>query len=272
MNQFVIIANPEKDPGLALSNRIQQYLTQHGCRCTIADTVEEQEPDCAIIIGGDGTLLQAARTLVERDIPMIGVNVGRLGFLAEIEVTDLEETLDSLIEGNYRIERRMLLSGRVEQKKGITEPIPALNDIVIGRAGFSRIIQLKISVNDELLDIYEADGVILSTPTGSTGYNLSAGGPVVNPQSQAIVVTPISPHSLSARSIVLSAEDRIRVEIGRVRKSQAEEGAATFDGKVDIPLEPGDVVTVCKSDRTAQLVRLKQISFYEILRSKLGSH
>lgn len=271
MNKFVIIANTEKDPNLALSNRIKEYFIQHGCQCAIVDHVRAEKPDCAIIVGGDGTILQAARTLVERDIPMVGVNVGRLGFLAEIEISDLEETLDALMENRYQIEQRMMLTGWARRKNGNTERIPALNDIVIGRAGFSRIIQLKISVNDELLDVYEADGVILSTPTGSTGYNLSAGGPVVNPKSQAIVITPISPHSLSARSIVLSAEDKIRIEIGRVRKTQAEEAAATFDGKVDIPLEPGDVVTVCKSEQTARLVKLRQISFYEILRSKFGN-
>jgi NAD+ kinase len=272
MKKFVIIPNREKDPQLILSNRIMDYLLQHQCECSIVDDVQGEEPECAIIVGGDGTILQAARILVERDIPMIGVNVGHLGFLAEIEVSDLEQTLDSLINDEYRMEQRMMLSGWVQKKNETTEMISALNDIVVGRAGYSRIIQLKIWVNDELLDIYQADGVILSTPTGSTGYNLSAGGPVVNPKSQAIVITPISPHSLSARSIVLSAEDVIRIEIGRVRKSQAEEGAATFDGKVDIPLEPGDVVTVCRSKFNTRLVKLRETSFYEILRSKLNNH
>ncbi len=271
MKDFVVIANTEKDRNLALSSRIRDYFLGHGCACAIVDQVTDETPDCAIIVGGDGTILQAARSLVERDIPMIGVNVGRLGFLAEIEVADLEKTLDCLRRDEYSIERRMMLEGWAKRRSGTTAPVSALNDIVIGRTGFSRIVQLKLRVNDELLDIYEADGVILSTPTGSTGYNLSAGGPVVNPRSQAIVVTPISPHSLTARSIVLSADDRIRIEIGRVRKTQAEEAAATFDGKVDLPLEPGDEVTVYKSKWTARLIRLRQISFYEILRSKFGN-
>ncbi|MGN0242504.1 MAG: NAD(+)/NADH kinase [Lachnospiraceae bacterium] len=279
MNRFIILANPDKDENLTYTNTIRDYLNRHGCECSVCtervrdNTISkylQNRPECAIIIGGDGTILQAATELVKYDMPMIGVNVGHLGFLTEIEPGQLIEKIDALLADEYEVEERMLLEGFVAHEDRKTKPLCALNDVVISRTGFSRIIQLRIYVNEELMDIYEADGVIVSTPTGSTGYNLAAGGPIVNPRMESIVVTPISPHSLSARSIVLSPTDQIRIEIGRVRKTQPEEAAVTFDGDESFQLEPCDVVHIACSKQKVKLLTLQQVSFYEIVRNKLG--
>ena len=146
----------------------------------------------------------------------------------------------------------------------------ALNDVVITRAGFSRIIGLNVYVNDELLDTYEADGVIVSTPTGSTGYNLSAGGPIVSPNSNAIVVTPISPHSLTSKSIVFDSNDVIKIEIIKKRKTQITEAIASTDGGNNEELSAGDIVTVKKSEKKIDLIKLYDFNFFRVLRDKIG--
>ena len=164
----------------------------------------------------------------------------------------------------------MRLDGRVIHADHETDHLPALNDVVIARSGFSRIISFRIMVNGKLLDVYEADGIIVSTPTGSTGYNLSAGGPVVNPKANVILITPICPHSLQSNSLVLSPEDEIDIYIENVRESQLEEAYVTFDGQVARKLQPGDVLQVRKSKKIARIIKVKGDSFYRILRIKVG--
>lgn len=163
-----------------------------------------------------------------------------------------------------------MLDGRVIHADHETDHLPALNDVVIARSGFSRIISFRIMVNGKLLDVYEADGIIVSTPTGSTGYNLSAGGPVVNPKANVILITPICPHSLQSNSLVLSPEDEIDIYIENVRESQLEEAYVTFDGQVARKLQPGDVLQVRKSKKIARIIKVKGDSFYRILRIKVG--
>ena len=212
----------------------------------------------------------AARLIVDHDIPMVGVNLGTLGFLTEIELSKLYDGLDGLLNDTFQIEERMMLDGRVIHADHETDHLPALNDVVIARSGFSRIISFRIMVNGKLLDVYEADGIIVSTPTGSTGYNLSAGGPVVNPKANVILITPICPHSLQSNSLVLSPEDEIDIYIENVRESQLEEAYVTFDGQVARKLQPGDVLQVRKSKKIARIIKVKGDSFYRILRIKVG--
>ena len=212
----------------------------------------------------------AARLIVDHDIPMVGVNLATLGFLTEIELSKLYDGLDGLLNDTFQIEERMMLDGRVIHADHETDHLPALNDVVIARSGFSRIISFRIMVNGKLLDVYEADGIIVSTPTGSTGYNLSAGGPVVNPKANVILITPICPHSLQSNSLVLSPEDEIDIYIENVRESQLEEAYVTFDGQVARKLQPGDVLQVRKSKKIARIIKVKGDSFYRILRIKVG--
>ena len=277
MNNFLILANTDKDIDLSLSNKISEYLFQKGAKATIVSDVNEHYEDlrvkeelmkgvqAAIVLGGDGTMLRAAHSIGSYNVPYIGINLGTLGFLTEIEESNVYEALDRLINDEFVIEKRMMVEGSVNGKV-----FHSLNDVVITRAGFSRIIGLKIYVNNQLLDTYEADGVIVATPTGSTGYNMSAGGPIVSPRSKAIVVTPISPHSLTSKSVVFDSTEEIRVEIMKKRKTQDTEAIVSFDGSNSIELAAGDVVNVKMSARSISLIKMYDVNFYSVLRDKIG--
>ena len=225
--------------------------------------------ECILVLGGDGTLIQAARDTVNRRIPLLGINLGTLGYLAEIEKAGVGDALDSLMAEQYTIEPRMMLEGRVYRNGGETVQDIALNDIVVNRAGDLRMIDYEISVNGESLNRYGADGMIVSTPTGSTGYSLSAGGPIVSPMASMIVVTPICPHTLAARSIVLSGEDRVTIRLGPGRRAQSEEAFASFDGGGSVSMATGDYVEIEKSEKTVNILKISRISFLEVLRNKM---
>lgn len=281
MRNFIIFTNTDKDPGYELSNKIVDYLVAHDAKAMIiTEQVRESfqqkdanvlpkellsDVDAAIVLGGDGTMLRAARDLGGYPTPLVGINLGTLGFLTEIEVSNVYQALDRLLIDDYFVEKRMMIEGAVNG-----DTYHALNDIVISRAGFSRIIGLNIYVNDELLETYEADGVIVATPTGSTGYNLSAGGPIISPKSKAIVVTPISPHSLMAKSVVFDSTDEVRIEIVKKRKTQDTEAIVSFDGSDNAGLSAGDSVTAKMSSREITLIKMYDVNFYKILRDKIG--
>lgn len=283
MEKFCIISNQEKDVNLHVTQKIINYLKKNNRSCFLATSiVDEHEnhftdhhqiPDdveCIIVLGGDGTIIQAADDLIGRGLPLIGINMGTLGFLAEIETHSIEFALDCLMQDNYRLEQRQMLLGTIYSNKEKVYAKEALNDVVITRAGFSRIITVEIMVNEEMVSKYRGDGVIIATPTGSTGYNLSAGGPVIKPDTQAIIITPICPHSLNARSIIVSAKDRVQIRIGKSKKTQEEEAIATFDGRTAIKLHTQDVIEIQKAREDTQLIKLSKNSFFDILRTKIG--
>lgn len=274
MKRFIIVANSTKDENLILASEVKSYLKMHGATaeiCADADNIPvDCSVECAIVLGGDGTMLLASSRLSEEGIPMIGINLGTMGFMADVDPNNMEDALECLLQDRFRIEERMNLIGTIYHEGKEMATATALNDIVIARSGYSRIICLRIYVNGELLDVYEADGVIVATPTGSTAYNLSAGGPIVSPNASLIVVTPVSPHSLTSKSVVFSAEDEIEIEIVPKRKSQKEEAFATFDGRGYEELQLEDRVRIRRAPKTTRLIKIDQTSFYEILRSKMG--
>ena len=295
MKNFLIATNYIKDSNLSLTKEIEDYITGHGgtCRRVVGEQTsgEDEESsdhkkvsfyiednssfDCAIALGGDGTILQVNRDLRETEIPIVGVNLGTLGFLTEVEPFQIETMLSRLMRDDYEIEERMNLYGSIcknnIEDNSCNDPMDdvALNDIVITRAGYSRVIGLRVYVNGKVMENYEADGVIISTPTGSTGYNLSAGGPIVSPKTDIIIVTPISPHSLTSKSVVLSGMDEIEIEILKMRKAQREEAIINFDGQPGIELAPGDRIKICKALQTTRMIKLFDVSFYEVLRNKI---
>ncbi|MBQ8596821.1 MAG: NAD(+)/NADH kinase [Lachnospiraceae bacterium] len=283
MEYFYIITNPTKDVDLKTAYFIRDYLEGKGKKCVVdagtADTTMqggytdkakvEAEVDCVIVLGGDGTMLQAAVDLSERDIPFLGINLGTLGFLAEVNVSDIEGALDQLIGGEYQIENRMMLYGLSYQGDTVKDNARALNDIVITRKGSLQIIYFNIYVNGQFLHRYHADGIIVATPTGSTGYNLSAGGPIVDPKASMILITPVCPHSMHNRSIVLSPEDEITVEIESGREGNVQEVEAIFDGSHKVTLSTGEKIEIRRSDKTTGIVKLSQASFLEILHRKM---
>ena len=256
MNKFYIITNSEKDKELKVTGQIAEYLRKNGCICHVQQEQKKkgdsyhytnpelipEDTECIIVLGGDGTMLQGARDVVHKNIPLFGINLGTLGFLAEVDRQSVYPALHKLMEDDYEVEERMMLKGTVYRGKEILGEDIALNDIVIGREGHLRVVSFKNYVNGEYLNSYNADGIIISTPTGSTGYSLSAGGPVVSPGASMMIMTPIAPHTMNTRSIIFPAEDVITVEIGRGRHQDSEKGVASFDGDAVVPMVTGDKI------------------------------
>jgi len=284
VNKFYIITNHHKDEELVITNTIKDYLESNGKQCIIQENEEEKSdkyiftnadliPDdveCIMVLGGDGTLIQAARDVAAKGIPLLGVNLGTLGYLAEIEKQNIFPALDKLMKDEYVIEKRLMLKGEVYKNEKTVLKNRALNDIVINREGSLRIVDYDIYVNGEFLVSYSADGIIISTPTGSTGYNLSAGGPIVDPKADILTVTPICSHNLNSKSIVLSASEKVVVKIGPGRKTEHETAVATFDGDTRINMVTGDYIEITKSTKRTQIIKLSKISFLEALRNKMG--
>lgn len=273
MDKFYVVMNTSKESTFEVANDLKKYIEEAGKVCILSDKDEKghihpgtvpADIDCAIVLGGDGTMIQAARELSDYNFPLLGINMGTLGYLTELEVHHAKKALDYLFTESPVIEERMMLSGSVND----ADHILALNDIVITREGSLRVIHFAIYVNGSLLNSYQADGVIISTPTGSTGYNLSAGGPIVEPTAALIVLTPICSHALNTSSIVLSADDQIEIEISEGRYG-IEEAAVSFDGSEMLPLATGDRVIIRQAKETTGFVKISEESFLKTLRRKM---
>ena len=274
MRRFLIVANGTKANSKEYATLVEDCIKNQGgsffTQWIKRDTNLEREMKCmdergfeaVIVIGGDGTLLHASRAYKELKIPIVGINIGTIGFLCEIDVERIKESIDRLFKDNFIVESRMLLFGRVDEGDGDD----ALNEIAIYRSGHLCVISLELYVNGEYLTTYHGDGLVIATPTGSTGYSMSCGGPIVNPASKMIVVTPIAPHSISAsRSIVL--EDTVDIEIRPVYRHPEDEILISFDGATTYSLTKP--VKIRKSKEEIQLIRLKKTGFLEILKEKL---
>lgn len=283
MDKFYIITNNDKDKDFQITNEIVSYLKKNGKKCQAQQAERKLEgayhytnpelipegTQCILVLGGDGTLLQAARDVVYRKIPMLGINLGTLGFLAEVDRQSIHAALDKLIADDYEIEERMMLTGTVWHGDKIIGQDIALNDIVIGREGPLRVVRFKNYVNDVYLNSYNADGIIIATPTGSTGYSLSCGGPIVSPNAAMTLMTPIAPHTLNTRSIIFPEEDVITVELGEGRRQVQEQGLASFDGDTEIPIVTGDRIVIQKASASVKILKLNHLSFVEVLRQKM---
>ena len=301
---YIIMTNRPKDPSLAVTERIRAFLEKRGARVSVFADNEDasrlglaEEPgkmadgpaepgkpadadrtaphaaaSCMIVLGGDGTMLKAAKETAFSRIPLLGVNLGTMGYLAEVEVASLEEALERLLRGDYTVEERMMLSGSVRRGDGSRETaqLDALNDVTVTRCGPMQVVPLRIWVNGQLLAGYGADGIVIATPTGSTGYNLSAGGPIVEPEAGLILLTPICPHTLNTRSVVLCDRDEVEVEIGRKPSGDVQEVEVSFDGALLTRLRSGDRVRVKKSERTTSIIRLSEPAFLERLHRKMS--
>ena len=275
MEKFYIITNDMKGANRKITVKIKKCIESYGKKCYLEEQPEEgnfskikipKDIDCVLTVGGDGTFIQASRRLFGRDLPMLGINMGTLGYLTEVEVQNVEEAVKQLVEGNYTIEERMMLYGSAAYRN--VRDV-ALNDIVMTRSGSMKIVHFNLYVNGEFLNSYDADGLIVSTPTGSTAYNLSAGGPIVEPTASLIVVTPICSHALNSRSIVFSDKDEIVIEIGAKRENQIEEAVIAYDGADEVTLHTGDRIRIKKAWETAKIVKLSKVSFLETLREKM---
>lgn len=275
-----IVPNRDKPQAMELAADLARWAlaTGEGAVLTPTDAKALLHPEWAlpleewasarlvVVVGGDGTFLRAATMCAPLGVPLVGVNAGRLGFLTEIEVTDLYRDVAAILEGRFRIERRMMLEARVD-RGGITRArFLALNDVVVSKGPFARMIQIAAYADRVRLDTYRADGLIISTPTGSTAYALSAGGPVLAPELEVMVVTPICAHALSTRPLVLGAEQTLRVMVA----SPHLETLLTVDGHRGERIVAGDEVVVGRSEVTTLLVRREGHDFYQLLRRKLS--
>jgi NAD+ kinase len=218
-----------------------------------------------VVLGGDGTLLSAARLIGNGEVPVLGVNVGGLGFLSAFSLDELYPALEKILSEEYETEKRMMLTTSVVRNGAILAEYSVLNDVVINKAAIARIIDLETSIDDHYLTMFKADGLIVSTPTGSTGYSMAAGGPIVFPSLQTIMLTPICPHTLTNRPILVHDSAEIRVTI----KSHNEDIYLTFDGQVGQSLQADDVVKIRKSEHAVQLVKSPFKDYFEVLRTKL---
>lgn len=222
--------------------------------------------DLVLVAGGDGTLLYAARSATPMGLPILGVNLGSMGFLTELQPDDMYPDLEKILAGDYTIEERCTLTFRLfRERKKVSEHV-VLNDVVITKSALARMITLDIRVNGELVATCTSDGLIVSTPTGSTAYSLSAGGPILDPSMSAILVTPICPHTMTYRPLVVPGTAEVRVSLD---DSIDEAVYLTLDGQVGFPMENGDDLRICRGKRKVRLARVTGISFFEVLRRKL---
>jgi NAD+ kinase len=286
MHRFYLITNTIKDPDLAVTHSIMNYLMSKGQTCTYClenkrnmhDPFRYTNPDnipegtdCILVLGGDGTLILSATDTIDRQIPLLGINLGTLGYLAEIDRTSIYTAMDHLIRDEYTIEERMLLRGTVSRAGVASDSDIALNDIVIRKDEAYGTIEVKNFVNGAYLNSYKTDGIIISTPTGSTGYSMSVGGPIIAPGANLFLMTPLAAHVLNTRSIVLPCEDTISVIVGPGRDGQQEKAAAYFDGNKKVAMTTGDRIDIRRADKTALFVKLDNHSFLETLSRKMSN-
>ena len=271
--------NNQKEDAYPVLEKLTAYLEKKGVHYYIDESADpdnnaekvlnyellKDKADYIIIIGGDGTFLHTARYFFGSGIPLLGINIGHLGFLTEIETGEIASSLDHLLAGNFSIEKRLVLEARIKNKDKLLYQQQALNDFVIHRGSSSRLIPIEMYINDEIVSTYRADGLIVSTPTGSTAYSLSAGGPILNPQIRAIIVKPICPHSLFIKPMVISQQERIKIIIkGEQKISFAADGASDFQ------VGSHDEIFIEAAKEELAIIKLPDRTFYSILHKKLN--
>ena len=266
--------NPTIEATIELAARASGWCKRRGidewrAQAGDIDVLRKELPttDALVVLGGDGTFLRAARAVAEIDVPLLGINLGKVGFLSKAEATDLEPVLAHIVAGEYRIDERLVIEGRIFRHGGTTdgERHIALNDIVVARGSLARVCRLDVSIDDSHLATFIADGLVVASPTGSTGYSFSAGGPILDPASRNLVVTPIAAYLSAIRSVVVSP-----MQVVRCRVVDAHEALVSVDGREDLPIGVGDTVEVHALDRPIRLIEPKGAQpFWDLLRHKV---
>lgn len=283
MKKVVMTPNPYRDRYFKYANMAESVLREAGIETRIClafdvdktfelpedvvlhDLTEElKDADLLICFGGDGTILHASKAATRAGVPILGVNIGTMGFMAELESSELK-ALSRLATGDYSIEERMMLHVKAEHEGQVVLEEDTLNDAVITKGAVARIIQMAVSCDDVEIMSFGGDGVIICTPTGSTAYSMSAGGPIVEPTAQNIIITPICAHDMRTKTVVTSAQRVITVEIGRIGRKNA---FLSVDGGRALRLNTGDKVTITRSPDTTKLIHLSEKSFFEIVKNK----
>lgn len=280
-----IIVKPHQPDALQTLCRLTEWLSGRGIELAGGPEIEheriEHETGCGVemveperlagtvdlilVLGGDGTMIATARMMGDAEVPVIGVNYGGLGYLAEFRIEELFSALEAILQGDYKVQRRMMLAVELRRGEELVTQNRVLNDVVINKSALARIIEIEAYLNEQFVNSFRADGLIVATPTGSTAYNLSAGGPVVYPSMEVVVITPICPFTLSNRPIVVPEDSLIDVRL----KTDNEEVALTLDGQVGFPLQAGDRVLIRRSETTFNLVQPANRNYFDVLRDKL---
>jgi NAD+ kinase len=256
-----------RDLTLVGGPEIEREAISRRTGCAVAEVEPEKlaaNVDLVLVLGGDGTMIATSRMVGDTEVPVLGVNYGGLGYLAEFRIEELYDALESILSGNYRLDKRVMLSVELAGAENTTRN-RVLNDVVINKSALARIIEIEAYLNEQFVNSFRADGLIISTPTGSTAYNLSAGGPVIFPSMNAVVITPICPFTLSNRPIVVPDDAIIELRL----KTDKEDVALTLDGQVGFPLKLDDRVIIRKSKATFNLVQPMNRNYFDVLRDKL---
>jgi len=281
-NTIGIITKPQAETARQTLQSLFEFLNNKDCKVLVDESIPEainsfnfekvsreqigERCDLAIVVGGDGTILNAVRSLAHAQVPLVGVNVGRLGFLADISPDELEASLEEILSGSYREEQRFLLEMQVVRDNKVIFEGDAFNDVVVHIRDVARMIEFETRINDEFVNHQRADGIVISTPTGSTAYALSSGGPLLYATLDAIALVPISPHTLSSRPLVVDADSQIDVLICNTKEGIAQ---ATCDGHLSVDVHVGDHIKVKRKANKITLLHPKQHNYFEILRAKL---
>jgi NAD+ kinase len=273
MSRIGFAYNPTMDAAIELRERAAGWVEMRGLRHWAATAADREalvrelpDTDALLVLGGDGTFLRAASAVIEVDVPLLGINVGKVGFLSKVEASAIERVLGQLVAGDYATERRMALEGRI--RRGGAEPgerVVALNDIVVARGSLARVVRLEVTIDGSHLATFVSDGLVVASPTGSTGYSFSAGGPILHPTARNLVVTPIAGYLTTIRSVVVGPAAVVRCRI-----IDAHEALVSIDGREDVPLAVGDVVEVRAIDRPIRFLEpAGSLPFWDLVRQKV---
>ena len=273
------VTNIEKDPTLQETKKMVDFVLKKGCEVYVSENFSDVHPDViatsssemyksvdfVVVIGGDGTILRVARSAAIFDTPILGINFGTLGYLADVEKINAIDAIEKVLNGDFTIENRMMLEPYVERGCVSHEINLALNEVCITNSVCSRMIKLSVEVNGEYFDTFRADGIIVSTPTGSTAYNLSAGGPILSPHTELMTITHICPHTLYARPFVIDGNDVVRIRV----QSNYNNVQMSCDGQSTVQMKNDDVTIVKKSRYVTRIIKTTNMNFYDILRRKM---
>ncbi len=273
MNKFFIVVRDNNRDKIKLAKQIIKSIEDRGGVADMAvlgtDYEMLSDTDCILAMGGDGTMIRAAERSIGLDIPLLGINFGHMGYLCDLDKDSVFSAIDRLFKDEYDIEKRMMLAGRIRPTEDDISKSVALNDVIIKSCEDQHVSRLSVYVNDKYLFTYDCDGIIISTPTGSTAYNLSAHGPIVSPETKLILLTPINPHTLNARSIVLDSEDVVSVKLIPKSSEADDKVSVSFDGRHRRHLRVGETLVVNRANAEAKMVRLSEENFLERIRNKM---
>lgn len=277
MKKLTIILNYKNQETVIFAQEIKNFLDKKGVRLMLPEgcpgyslkdcaDVDFSQVGLALLLGGDGTLLAVSKYLSAYDVPMLAINMGRLGFLSEVEREEIDQALNAILDGEYTIDERMMIQGSVYRKQKRLESFSALNDLVVKNGIYLRTIMLDLFIDGDKAYSTRTDGIIISTPTGSTAYSLSAGGPIILPQLSSILITPVCPHTVFSRPIVVPSDSTIRI----VYRSENSHAALTADGQTSYFLEENDEIYITSYEKKTKLIRLDKYNFFERIRNKLN--